>query len=100
MTMRQWRLVINGEVVDDFEAEAAPRFDGYVHDQVRRPRRLGSWRSRRLMAMGWAALALTVGFEVALSVYALGQFGFGWTALALGGLACLVLVVGTRLMLR
>lgn len=90
MTMRQWRLIIDGEPVDFEEDAPAPAPAG---GQRRWRMSARAWR-----LAGWVAIGLGVVFEVALSMLALDQFGFGVATMVCGALACVVLVIGSRMM--
>lgn len=83
---RQWRLMVNGQVVDVEDRREDP-----VRPQA--ARRGVTWRWA-----GWAAIVAGAAFEVLLSVNVLVEFGLSWHVFFFGLLACLLLVIGSRLM--
>lgn len=86
---RQWRLMINGELVD-VENEDGAR----AEPQRRQP-------ARRRWSLGQAAYGavavIGVAVEIGLSVYCLARFGFSWHVALLGLFAYLAFILGMRL---
>lgn len=89
MTARQWRLMVNGEVIDVEEGSAGA------------PLREAPARARRVAGMsretrrGWLILGAGAAFELLLSVTALVMSGPGWEMLLLGSFALVPLFVGS-----
>lgn len=87
MTVRQWRLMINGEVVDVEDRR------GSVPEERAAPPRVGAMTKGQ--RRGWMVLGAGAAFEVLLSVAALVMVGPGWTMLLLAAFALLLLLVGS-----
>lgn len=110
-TARQWRLMINGEVVDaqpsphpsptgrGGQSAAGASSTGRGGLSAAGVSFAGREGERERTGTGWPAWwVLVVGavFEVGLSVYGLARFGFGWHVLLLGSFAMLLLVIASR----
>lgn len=86
---RQWRLMVNGEVIDlEDRSEGAPA-------------RVAPTRARQVSGLmtrtqreNWRILGAGAAFEVLLSVAALALLGPGWEMLLLGSFALALLFVG------
>lgn len=98
---RQWRLMINGQVVDDVAPGGGARLRE-AEDEARRERLARQVRAVRLGGMsrkvrvGWAILITGAVLEVGLSVVGLG-LGMAWWRVSLFGVMALaLLLVGVR----
>lgn len=86
---RQWRLMVNGEVIDLEDRSG----DAQLRDAPTRARRVsGLTQAQR---ENWRILGAGAAFEVLLSVAALVMYGPGWEMLLLGSFALVMLFVGS-----
>lgn len=86
---RQWRLMINGELVD---VEAAENRSTGTPVRVSPVRVSAMTRSQR---ENWLILGAGAAFEVLLSLAALVLLGPGWEMVLLGSFALVLLLVGS-----
>ena len=91
MTMRQWRLVIDGEDVGDASAPREP------YREPERPRRAQVGGLTRRQRVDWLILGAGAVIDVGLSVAGLARFGLTWQVPFSGLCALVIILIGLRL---